>query len=69
MLSEPVHVPTISPVIPLGLLHIIFSAGHVMVVDVMVTPVSVLVPKLGPSHIKLELVQVIVRVAVDGIQV
>ena len=69
MLSENVHVPMISPAVPLDRLHIILSAGHVMVVDVIVTPVIVLVPNLGPSLVKLELVQVIVRVDVVGLQV
>jgi hypothetical protein len=40
-LSDEVHVPTISFAVPLGRLHVIASFGHVMVVDVIVTPVSV----------------------------
>ena len=54
--SDKVHVPTISFAVPLGRLHVVPSFGHVMVVDVIVTPVIVVVPKSGPLHVKFELV-------------
>jgi len=52
-----VHVPTMSPAVPLDLVHM-SPPSYVMVVDVIVTPVLVLVsPADGPSHVKFELVQ------------
>ena len=74
VLSDPVHVPTISLAVPLERVSVIFPppfacCGIVMVVDVIVTPVSVSVPKRGPLHVKSELVQVIASAPVPEVQV
>lgn len=70
VLSVDVHVPTISPAVPLERVNTISvpvtapELGNVMVVAVIVTPVLVSVPKSGPSHVKSELVQLSVSTPV-----
>jgi hypothetical protein len=73
-LSVVVHVPEGSLAVPLERVHVIpspsFEFGHVMVVVVIVTPVSVSEPELGgPLQIKFEPVQVMTRVFVPEFQV
>lgn len=50
------------PAVPLVLLHVISLFGHVMVVDVIVTPVYDFVPTVTPLHGKVELVVFKLRV-------
>jgi hypothetical protein len=69
VLSVAVHVPTMSPAVPLKRVQVIPSFSHVMVVAVIVTPVCVLVPNLGPSHAKSEFVQFPVNTPVVGFHV
>jgi hypothetical protein len=60
VLSEAVHVPRISPAVPLDLVQV-SPPSAVMVADVIVTPVLVVVlPADTPSHTKFELVQLTV---------
>jgi len=72
VLSDIVHVPKISPAVPLDLDHVsVHPSGYTNIIVVAVTVVTVKasVPNCGPSHIKSVLVQVIVRVDVVGLQV
>jgi hypothetical protein len=60
VLSEAVHVPTMSPAVPLERVHVILSLAHAMVVAVIVTPVGGFgsgPDVVGPSHVKSVLVQ------------